>query len=314
MHQFVQLKMYKMLFNTIKSRTWKSHVLLKAMSLLLLGIFMIPCGLNAQDDATDKEVVDKPVRSVFESALLIDNQSVLVPSKGTFEFDIQHRFGTMNNGYDDLWGLYASSNIRLGFGYAPIENLYVGVGLTKFKHLIDLNAKYSILKQTRSGAIPVFVTYYGNMAFDTRSEDRREEVFHSSDRISYFHQVIIGRKFNKWLSVQVAPSVSHYNIVDDSRDHDHFAVAFGAQVKATDALHLLVNVDQPITQHPFNNPNPNVSFGIQMATSSHAFQIFIANSSRILPQETNVFNNKNFSDNFGENFLIGFNITRLWSL
>ncbi len=290
--------------------------LLIAITLVLLVFLSIPQIIYAQDDSIDEleKAVDKPVRSVFESALLIDNQTVVVPSKGTFEFDIQHRFGTLDKGYEDLFGLYANSNIRLGFGYAPIENLFLGVGLTKFKNLVDLNVKYSLLKQTRSGAIPVFITYYGVMAFDTRKEDKREEVFHSSDRISYFNQVLIGRKFNNWLSVQVAPSVSHYNIVEKTRNHDHIAVAVGAQLKLTDTMSFLLNIDQPITKHEANNPNPNVSFGIQMATSSHAFQIFLGNSNMIIPQETNFNNNRNYSDNFGENFLIGFNITRLWAL
>jgi hypothetical protein len=281
-----------------------------------MAFLTVPQLSYAQDDTVEEieKTIDKPVRSVFESALLIDNQTVVVPAKGTFEFDIQHRFGTLNNGFEDLFGFYANSNIRLGFAYAPIDNLYLGVGLTKFKNLLDLSAKYALLKQTRSGAVPVFVTYYGNMVFDTRKQNKREEVFNSSDRISYFHQVLIGRKFNNWLSVQIAPSVSHYNIVEKTKKHDHFAVALGAQVKMTDAMSFLLNIDQPITKHDVGNPNPNVSFGIQMATSSHAFQIFLGNSSLIIPQETNYNNSRNYSDNFAENFLIGFNITRLWAL
>jgi hypothetical protein len=152
------------------------------------------------------------------------------------------------------------------------------------------------------------------MAIDTRKEDKREEVHHSTDRISYFHQILIGRKFNNWLSVQLAPSVTHFNIVENSRNHDHYAVAFGSQVKLTNNMSFLLNIDQPITKHSANNPNPNVSFGIQMATSSHAFQIFLGNSNKIMPQETNFNNNNNYSDKFTENFVIGFNITRLWAL
>lgn len=302
--------------NKLKVRPTGTYDIYRILTLVLLALFAMPPITSAQVDSGDEmeKLVDKPVRSVFESAILIDNQTVVVPSKGTFEFDIQHRFGTLGNGYEDLWGLYANSNIRLGFAYAPIDNLFLGAGLTKFKNLVDFSAKYSILKQTRSGAVPVFITYYGNMVFDTRNEDKREEVFHSTDRISYFHQILIGRKFNNWLSVQLAPSVSHYNIVPETRDHDHFAVALGTQIKLTDGMSFLLNVDQPITRHAVDNPNPNVSFGIQMATSSHAFQIFLGNSNMIIPQETNFYNNRNYSDNFGDNFLIGFNITRLWAL
>lgn len=295
------------------------NILCRMTSALMIALVFIlsPAGqLNAQEEEAPE--VDRPVRSTFESVLLIDNQTVDVPMKGTFEFDIMHRFGTLNNGYDDFYGFYANSNIRLGFGYAPIENLNVGFGLTKFKHTLDMNAKYALLKQTRSGKVPVSITYFGNIAIDTRDEDTRGEVFNTSDRVSYFHQVMIGRRFNDRFSFQIAPSVSHYNLVDEAMDNDHFAVAFGMQLGLTESLDLIANYDQPITAHARNNPNPNVSLGLQIGTSSHAFQIFVGNYNGIVPQENNAFNvrNPNFFEDgvgFSENFLIGFNITRLWS-
>jgi len=91
----------------------------------------------------------KPVKNTFQSVWLIDDQTVMVPVKGTFEMDIQHRFGTVQNGYKDLWGIYGPSDIRLGFAYAPINNLYLGFGLTKNNLLWDGSAKYAILKQTK---------------------------------------------------------------------------------------------------------------------------------------------------------------------
>ena len=82
------------------------------------------------------------VGNTFESVWMIDNQTVLVPLRRTFEFDIQHRFGTVVNGYSDFWGIYAPSNIRIGFGYTPISNLMVGFGFTKDRLLWDVNWKY----------------------------------------------------------------------------------------------------------------------------------------------------------------------------
>jgi len=282
---------------------------LKIITLLVVSLWIH--NAYAQEDAAPP--IDRPVSAIFESVWLIDNQTVDVPIKGTFEFDIMHRFGTLNNGYDDLFGFYSNSNIRMGLSYVPIENLSLGVGLTKFKHLVDANAKYSVLKQTRSGKIPLSITYYGNMVLDSRPKDNREQVYNTSDRYSFFHQVIIARKFSDWLSIQVAPNVSHYNIVNEGYDHNHFAVAVGAQVGLTESMDLIINVDQPVSKHAIDNPNPNVSFGIQIGTSSHAFQVFVGNSNSIVPQENNFFNSRNWSDNFSENFLLGFNITRLWS-
>lgn len=284
------------------------------LNYIICSLFLIAWGVLpafGQEESLPEK--DKPVRSTFESAWILDNQSVMVPIKGTLEFDISHRFGTFRNGFNDLFGLYANSNIRLGFGYAPIENLYVGFGLTKYKNLIDLNLKYALLKQTRTGKIPVSITYFGNIAIDPRDEDSREEVFNSSDRYSFFHQVIIARKFTDWLSLQLSPSLSHYNIIEKTMKNDHFAVALSGQIGITGSMDIIFGVDQPITKHTLDNPNPNLSLGLQIATSSHAFQIFIGNYNSIVPQENNVFNQKNYAEGFQENFLIGFNITRLWN-
>ncbi|MDX1685494.1 MAG: DUF5777 family beta-barrel protein [Saprospiraceae bacterium] len=288
--------------------------LVKGLFPALLIVMLSVSWSMAQDE--EGGLPDRPVLYTFNGAWLIDNQSVMVHTPGTFEFDILHRFGTMGNGYDDLYGLYASSNIRLGFSYVPIENLMVGFGLTKRKHLLDFNLKYALLKQTRSDAMPVSVTYFGNMAWDTRDEAMIGEVYNESDRLSFFHQVIVARKFTDWLSLQVAGSVSHYNLVSDQRENDHYAIAGGGSIKLTETLYAIFNVDQPITQHTAGNPNPNLSVGIEMATSSHEFQIFLGNYQNIIPQENNFFNSNNYNaegESFWSNYLIGFNITRLWN-
>lgn len=308
---------------TFRSRTttrfWNLQQLLPVLCLFLMAF-----PATGQDEEAAATVpAERPVASTFESALLIDNQSVMVPIKNTFEFDIQHRFGTMQNGFEDLFGMYAPSNIRLGFLYVPINNLAVGFGFSKKNTLIDFSAKYALLKQYKGWRMPVSVTYYGNAAIDPRSEAKGAEVYHESDRLFFFHQLIVARKINNWLSIQVAPSLSHYNLQKyRSMENDHFAIAFGAQVKVTDALSIIANVDQPITQHDQRNPNPNVSLGIQMSTSSHAFQIFIGNYSGLVPQENNMYygwtseignTSWNGFDRFVDRFRIGFNITRLWN-
>ena len=86
-------------------------------------------------------VKPKPVKYTFQSIWIIDNQTVMVPVKKTFEMDIMHRFGTVGNGYEDFWGLFAPSNIRIGVSYAPIDKLNLGMGITKGNMLWDFSAK-----------------------------------------------------------------------------------------------------------------------------------------------------------------------------
>lgn len=262
--------------------------------------------VNGQEiEVTEDEVIRPP----FESAILIDNQTTVVPIKGTLEFNIQHRFGTWKKGYDDLYGLWAPSNIRLALSYVPVSNLAIGTGLTKNQKVWDWNIKYTFLNQTRSGRIPVSVAFYGNLGISTQSKDLFDQ---GGDRLSYFSQLLISRKVTYWLSMQVAPSMTHFNFVNsESRYNDHFAVSALLRARFRPSASFIMNVDQPMTVHKLNNPNPNLAFGVELATSGHAFQIFVGNYSSIAPQYNQVYNANDFLNN---EFLIGFNITRLWNL
>lgn len=300
--------------------------------LVLITILYVP--VLAQD-IEDEEEGNKPARAAFESSWIIDNQTVVVPSKGTLEFMIQHRFGTVGNGVRDLWGLYADagSNIRLGLSYTLFEKigvgslkgpLAIGVGSSRNRRIQDLNLKYGLFQQTRNNRIPVSVTYYGNVAIETQQPTESLANGNESDRLSYFHQIIIARRINSALSVQVAPSLSHYNVMESYMYNDHYAVAVAARYKISAQSAVMVNIDQPLNgldpvfpKHISDNPQPNFSFGIEVATSAHAFQVFVTNFSSIVPQRNNVFNQNapwnSDSGGFADGFLIGFNITRLWS-
>lgn len=284
---------------------------------LLLSVCFLAGGLFAQD-STGAPVVKKikPVKNTFGSVWVMDNQSVMIPIKGTLEMDIQHRFGTVDVGKKDAWGIFAPSNIRIGFSYAPISNLFVGIGITKERKQVDLNAKYSLVQQT-PGKIPVSVAFFGNMVIDVRDNSN---FLHGVDRISYFSQLIIARKITDKFSAQVAPSFSWFNNVEAYVDENgkiqkkmhngHLAISLLGRYKVSEKSAVIVGYDQPLTQHTTNNPHPNICFGFETTTSSHAFQVFFGNYFGIVPQSNNVFNKNDFRDG---QFLIGFNITRLWN-
>jgi hypothetical protein len=331
----------------------------KAKTLVALTAFMMSCllmlngPLLAQDSTaatTDATVAVriKPVKNTFQSVWIIDNQTVLVPVKGTFEMDIQHRFGTVEKGYGDFWGFFAPSNIRLGVSYVLINKLNLGIGVTKTTAAViagqspssvsgplwDGSLKYSIITQTK-GKYPVSISYYANAAYNTKKDPDHEVYRFSSDRFSYFHQLIIARKVTDKLSVQIAPSISHHNVVNgyfvklnDSTlkikpdmKFEHFAVAFSVRYKLTAVTSVMINYDQPITKHTSNNPDPSLSFGVEFNTSSHSFQLFVTNYSYLIPQTNNLYNRNSpfsYTDAEGKKikggkFLIGFNITRLWN-
>lgn len=283
--------------------------------ILLFTAFLICGSLFAQDEP--KEKTSKPVKNTFGSVWLIDNQTVMVPIKGTLELDIQHRFGSVENGKKDVFGLFAPSNIRFGMNYAPIKKLFVGAGLTKERMQIDLNVKYALLQQTTDNKVPVSMSYFGNAVIDARDKSNFRESVH---RLSYFNQLIVARKFTDKFSAQVAPSFSWFNNVEAYIDKDgsiqnkmkngHFAVSVLGRYKVTEGSAIIAGYDQPLTQHYMNNPHPNICFGFETVTSSHAFQVFFGNYYGIVPQSNNVLNKLDFRDG---QYVIGFNITRLWN-
>jgi hypothetical protein len=116
--------------------------------------------LVSAQDTTKTQKDNRPVRDIFDNGFIFDQQTVRNALPGAFEFIIQHRFGTMQNGAQDLWGIYASSNIRLGINYGLSKNITLGFGTTRFYKLQDLNWKIAILKQTRSGSVPFSLSYY----------------------------------------------------------------------------------------------------------------------------------------------------------
>jgi hypothetical protein len=254
------------------------------------------------------------VGNTFESIWMIDNQTVQVPMKNVLEFDILHRFGTVQNGLKDLMGLYAPSNIRIGMGYTPVNNLMVGFGFTKDRQLIDVSMKYALLKQGKYNS-PVSVTYYGDAAMDTRE---KENFVNDVDRYSFFNQIMMARKFTRDFSAQVSLNHSHFNNVEGyvnskgeiarMMKNDHFSFSLLGRYKVSDAFAFIGNYDQPLTQHITNNPNPNLSLGVEIATPLHTFQVFLGNYRWMVPQYNNMLNKNNPADGA---FLIGFNVTRL---
>ncbi len=286
------------------------------ISLLLTLFVSVPA--IGQDDEEKKSSGPELARPAFESVWIIDQQTVIVPTAKTLEFDFQHRFGTVQNGVSDFFGIYApGANVRLGLNYTPMEKLSVGIGFAKYKKYVDANAKYAIFQQTKEKGMPVSMSVFGNVAMDTRS-DIEGSYTGATDihRLSYYGELIIARRINSKISVQISPSFTHYNAVDSvyagstvTMKNDMIGLGVAARYKFSAQSSLQISYVQPFGSSS-TMPKPGLAIGWEISTSAHAFQFFVSNYQGILPQENMMYNPLDFGK--GE-VLIGFNITRLWN-
>ena len=277
----------------------------------------------SQEEQEKPKVKDKPVREPFSNGLLIDNQTCQMAPKKTLEVIMQHRFGTMENGIKDIYGIYALANIRIGFNYSILDNLEVGYGLTRKSMYSDFHVKWNVLQQTRKNTIPIFVTLYGNMAIDGRNESvfasaGEDSTFSFTNRLAYFSQLIVGRKFNDWLSLQLHTSFTHYNKVAEDKDHDVVGLGFNGRIKFSPQSSFIFQYDIPLKIKSMSEQTnfdkfalPNFAFGYEVATSTHAFQVYVTTANGIVPQDIYMYNYNDWTHGVTD-LMFGFTITRLW--
>lgn len=309
----------------------------KSMGILMLLTLTINT-INAQD--AEKKKDDKPVTNTFFSGTFMENQTYLMNSAKAIELVINHRFGKLMDGSKMAWGIYSPSNIRMGVNYSINNKLQIGIGTTKYNKQQDANIKYNLIQQTKSGKIPVSVTYYGNVVYDGRESSAfNNPGFKESHRFSYFHEIMISRKFCNAFSLQVAPMLTYYNVVETARpnvlstDADTLAdpvrknmnigLSVLGRANITSSLSFLFEYDHNFTKlikqtEIYKNPKPNVSIGFEKATAAHAFQLFVTTAEAITNQRNMVYNQNDFIGKgdvdyyFKSGLMIGFNITRVF--
>jgi hypothetical protein len=283
--------------------------------ILIILLTLLGFELFAQDNSTT-ENKDAPVLEPFLSGVLIDNQTTLIPVKNTFEFVIQHKFGAMENGFEDLFGIYApAASVKLGIHYVPLKNLQVGYGLHKTRMYSDFSAKYTLLEQTRRNTIPVAIGIFGNMAIDGRNKDVFGSYYQFTNRLSYFGQLLIGRKFGEWASIQATGSFAHYNMTEPGIDHDKIAIGLNGRITVNYKYAVLFQYDVPLNIKSLSEHRefkdsacPNLGIGWEIRTSAHVFQIYATSSDGFLPQHISLYNQNNWVDG---SIRFGFTITRL---
>jgi hypothetical protein len=257
-----------------------------AILLSFTTIFARSQGLLAELDSTTPEP-KQYVTGTFKGVRIINGQSVEMPGKGEMIFMIQHRFGSLRGGIVDLLGLDLAG-IRFGLEYTlPFYQgrICVGIGRSNYLKVWDGFVKYQIFRQSKGPkSFPFTIDLYGSVGISTLNyaDPARNNFF--SSRMSYCFQILWARKFCRWFSFQLTPTVCHQNLVPLKEDQNTTVhLGFSGKFRISNRIAISAEYFWPIAGQNFANVNNlpikgPLSFGVDWETGGHVFQFFLSNS------------------------------------
>jgi hypothetical protein len=251
------------------------------------------------------------VQATFKGTRVINGQSVETPGAGSLVFLISHRFGALNSGAYNFFGL-DQATIRLGLEYGLTDRLAVGVGRSSLEKTFDGFAKYRLLRQsTGAGAMPVSLTVLATTALTSLALQPQPER-PTTSRFTYTYQALLARKFSPSLSVQLMPTLVHRNYVELRRDQNNvYALGAAARQKLTKRFALTGEYYYLLPGATADDFRNSLALGFDIETGGHVFQMHVTNSPGMIekffiPQTTGNF--------FKGDIFFGFNISRAFQL
>ena len=279
---------------------------------ITLFFCFFPFLMVAQDDllneidsvATDNE----SAVSAFKSLKIVNLESTKLASKGDLYFVVAHRFGYFDNGFEDFFGL-DQANTRLQFVYGLTDGISIHASRSGFQKTYEFAAKYRLVSQKKSGS-PFEIVGFNSLAINTELEKNVLPKLEFSDRLAYVSQILMSRKFNEKLSLEMAPTYFHENYVaNNSQDNSQFALGFGGRYKFTKRWSFNMDYAAHLNRasnSAFKNP---LSIGFDLETGGHVFQMHFTNSQAM--HESGYLGNTSGSWGDGQ-IAFGFNLIRVF--
>lgn len=264
-----------------------------------------------ENEAAEKDAVNYTT-ATFKTTRLVNGHTVENVGKGVLDVKISHRFGTLNKGAYELFGL-DNATMRMGLDYGISKRLMVGFGRSTFQKTYDGFVKYKLLRQsTGKRKMPVTVSYVGTMAvMGMKWADTSRKNYFSS-RLSYTHQLIIGRKFSDGISLQLMPTYIHRNLATlASEPNDLYAMGVGGRFKLTRRLSFNAEYYYQIPDYKVEGTTNPLSVGFDIETGGHVFQLHFTNSTGMT--ERNFISGTTGKWEKGD-VLFGFNISRVFTI
>jgi len=291
---------------------------MRRISLLLL-LAAISCSLLAQDNLLDILNSDSVpqvnyVSATFKSTRIMNGHSVERMPAGQLDFRISHRFGRLNSGAYEFFGL-DQSNIHFSLEYGILNWLMVGAGRGTYEKTFDGFAKFTLLRQsTGARNMPVSISVVSSVALKSLKWADPERNNYFSSRLAYVGQVLVARKISEALSLQITPSYVHRNLVSTEFDpNDLYSLGAGGRIKLTKRISF--NAEYYYLLNPKTNMSQNIydplSVGFDIETGGHVFQLIFTNSLGMIEKG---FIGETTGDWKKGDIHFGFNISRVFSL
>jgi Membrane bound beta barrel domain (DUF5777) len=283
-------------------------------------VFAMLCNTVAAQDTTDimkqlendTEATTDYTTATFKTTRLINGHTVENVGKGVLDIKISHRFGQLNGGGYELFGL-DNATMRMGGDYGITNYLMIGIGRSTYQKTYDAFFKLKILRQSKGKKnMPVTLSYVPTVALKTlKYEDPSRENYFSS-RLFFTHQLIVGRKFSEKTSLQLMPTYSHRNLVQlASEPNDLIAIGIGGRQKLSKRISLNVEYYYQLPGNKLQNTTNSLSIGFDIETGGHVFQLHFTNS-RGMSERT--FISETTGDWGKGDINFGFNISRVFTV
>ncbi len=232
--------------------------------------------------STHVALAQEYVSRTFRGTRVINGHSIETVHTGELEFLISHRFGFVNRGLYDFFGL-DQATMRLGFEYGINDRLMLGLGRSTYGKHYDVFAKYRLVRQRTDGSMPLSITLLSTAAIHTLRPTDPNFPLRIQNRLAYTWQVLIGGKLNERLSLQFMPTLVHYNLVETPEDNNDLLSAGGAvRWRFTKNVAFVVEYYYVLPgQRSTELPNA-LAIGFDINTGSHVFQLQLTNATGMI--------------------------------
>ncbi|MBR9757634.1 MAG: hypothetical protein GYB39_06095 [Algicola sp.] len=279
---------------------------------LLLLLLCLPVLGLAQEDLLSEidttTTTNQAVSATFKGLKVVNFESTKLVAKKEFTFIVAHRFGSVKYGFDTFFGL-DDAVTRLNFIYGISEAFNVSVSRSSYQKIYEGAIKYRLLQQVPQG-FPFTIVGYNAIYINSSLEQDNLPKLKFKHRLGYTFQALIARKFNKNLSLEIAPTLFHDNyVVINEQDNTQFALGLGGRYKLGKRWSLNLDYGWHLNRadsSPFKNP---LSVGIDLETGGHVFQMHFTNAQ---PMNTNMFLGQATGDWRDGNIYFGFNLSRVF--